>query len=58
MNYSVISPCLQCSWRLPGVSCSARSRARCSKFLSYIQKLSKLRAHQVLIGELKQLISK
>jgi len=58
MSTSLFSPCLCCAGRLPGVQCSPRDRSRCARFLDYIQKLHRIRASRVLIGELRRLIAK
>lgn len=56
MSTSLFSPCLHCAGRLPGVQCSPHDRSRCYKFLDYIQKLNRIKASRVLLGELKNLI--
>ena len=58
MVVSVLSPCLQCSYILPGVQCGTRNRARCARFLDYIQQLHRSQSHSILIKELKDLIIK
>ena len=58
MQVSMLSPCGQCSWVLPGVECSPRQRSRCKKFLAYIQKLNRLKASRILMAELKNLVTK
>ena len=58
MVSSFESPCLHCEWILPGVTCGSRRRSRCTRFLEYIQTLNRIKASRVLIGELKNLISK
>lgn len=55
---SILSPCLQCGHILPGVKCCPHNRARCARFLDYIQQLHRSRAHHILIKELKDLIIK
>jgi len=57
MSVSILSPCLCCEGRLPGDQCSPRDRSRCDMFLDYIQKLHRIKASRLLIGELKNLIS-
>jgi hypothetical protein len=54
----VLSPCIQCGRLLPGVVCVPHNRARCARFLSYIENLHRSRAHDILIQELKQIISR
>lgn len=54
----VLSPCPQCGHILPGVQCGLHNRARCARFLDYIQRLHRIREHHLLINELRQLISK
>jgi len=56
MVVSVFSPCCQCGDLLPGLRCGPHQRARCVKFLDYIQKLNRIKASRVLLGELKSLI--
>lgn len=58
MVVSVLSPCLQCGRILPGVVCGPHNRARCSRFLDYIQQLNRTKAHGILIKELKDIIIK
>ena len=58
MSDSVLSPCMHCQDRFPGMACCSREKARCSRFLEYIQSLSRARAHCVLIKELKLIITK
>jgi len=58
MIASVLSPCLQCKRVLSGSFCSPRQRTRCAEFLDYIQELSSIRQHHILINELKQLIER
>ena len=58
MTVSVLSPCPQCGHLLPGVLCSPHNRSRCARYLDYIQKLHRIRAHHIIIKELQQLISK
>ena len=58
MVVSVLSPCCQCGSLLSGVRCGPHQRAICAKFLEYIQRLHRLRAHNILIKELKDLIIK
>jgi hypothetical protein len=58
MFASVLSPCVHCQDRFSGMACCSREKARCSRFLEYIESLSKARAHCVLIKELKLIITK
>ena len=57
MVASVLSPCLCCGDHLPGFRCVPRQRARCSRFLEYVQRLHRARAHGILISELKEIVS-
>ena len=57
MVASVLSPCLCCGDHLPKFRCVPRQRARCSRFLEYVQQLNRDRAHGVLISELKEIVS-
>ena len=56
MVVSILSPCLQCGWILPGVRCRLQQQVSCSRFLDYIQKLHRISKHHVLIEELKNII--
>jgi hypothetical protein len=56
MVVSVLSPCTQCRCLLPGVVCGPHNRARCVKFLDYIQQLHRTKLHSILIKELKNMI--
>jgi len=56
MAISVLSPCHQCTWCLLSIACSPRKRVRCSRYLDYIGQLHNNRLHNILIGELKELI--
>lgn len=58
MKASILCPCYRCSNLLPGVRCIPRYRARCEKFLDYIQILKQIKAHRILFKELKDLIPK
>jgi len=57
MPFYPIHSCCYCSKREAGVVCSMHQKVECSNFLAYIQKLHSMKAHQVLIRELRYLIS-
>jgi len=58
MQESLLSPCGRCGRVLPGLQCAPHQRSRCKIFLEYIQKLNRLKASKILLGELKNLITK
>ena len=58
MVATVFSPCLNCGNRLPGIKCGPRQRSRCDKFLEYIRMLNRCHARNLLITELKALVTK
>lgn len=53
-----IHPCCYCSKTEAGLSCRMKEKVECNNFLGYIQKLNNMRAHSILIKELKYLITK
>ena len=53
MPFYPIHPCCYCSDR----PCSMVKKVECLQFLAYIQKLNSMNAQQVLIKELRYLIS-
>ena len=57
MPFYPIHPCCYCAEREDGLACSMAQKVECNKFLVYIQKLNNMNAQQVLIKELRYLIS-
>jgi hypothetical protein len=57
MVTSVLSPCLQCGRNLQGIQCIPRNRSRCARFLDYIGRLNRIRAHGILLKELKEFVT-
>ena len=57
MPFYPIHPCCYCDKREAGIVCSMAQKVECNKFLAYIQKLNNMNAQQVLIKELKYLLS-
>jgi len=51
-----IYPCCYCPVAYPDNPCSNSVKVSCDRFLSYIEKLSRFKSHNVLIKELKDLI--
>jgi len=51
-----INPCCYCGQTEAGLVCSTPQKVECNKFLNYLQKLNRMRAHKVLIKELKYLL--
>ena len=49
-----IHPCCYCH---VGYPCSNSAKVSCKKFLDYIEKLSSFKSHNILIKELKSLIT-
>ncbi len=58
MVASILSPCHNCSKVLPGIPCSPRHRSRCVIFLDYIRVLHRMKAHGILVNELRNLLVK
>ena len=57
MPFYPIHPCCYCQKTEAGQPCKMTEKVECADFLAYIQKLNSMNAQQVLIKELKYLIS-
>ena len=57
MPFYPIHPCCYCQKAEAGRSCCMTEKVACDKFLIYIQKLNSMNAQQVLIKELRYLIT-
>jgi len=57
MPFYPIHPCCYCQKTEAGQACSMAEKVECNRFLAYIQKLNSMNAQQVLIKELKYLLS-
>ena len=52
-----LHPCCYCDKREAGLVCCMTRKVECNRFLAYIQKLNNMNAQQVLIKELRYLIT-
>jgi len=52
-----IYPCCYCPVGNPDNPCSSTQKTSCDRFLAYIERLSKFKSHNILIKELKNLIT-
>jgi len=52
-----IYPCCYCPVGDPDDPCGNSAKTSCDRFLEYIERLSRLKSHAVLIKELKDLIT-
>jgi len=52
-----IYPCCYCPVGDPDKQCSNSEKVSCDRFLSYIERLNRFKSHNILIKELKDLIT-
>lgn len=57
MPFYPIHPCCYCQKAEAGRPCRMTEKVECQQFLAYIQKLNSMNAQQVLIKELRYLIT-